>query len=208
MPPVYLLGQKTRKSLVFQAWRGYYDLMKKEVAETKLAEYENDPRIESIRANPGRMRKHELVELAQKELGLTYAHASNCTVVVLREMIKQHRKSLEGAEDPMKRLPKGFTTMKKSILIAEAKKRGLILDQISADKVDWNKLTNGELQLAIHNHVNYSNGLPTVIPKNKKTSSCASTNVISSDEEFQEVRMEEPSASSTAAKTTRRKRAA
>ena len=98
--------------------------------------------------------------------------------------------------------------MRKDALIAEAKKRSLILDQINADKTEWNKLTNGELKLAIQNHVNYSKGLPTVILKNKKTSSCASTNVISSDEEFQEVRMEEPSASSAAVKTTRRKRAA
>ena len=47
-----------------------------------------------------------------------------------------------------------------------------------------------------------------VIKKIKKTSSCASTNVISSDEEFQEVRMpvEETSASPAAVKTQRGKR--
>ena len=98
--------------------------------------------------------------------------------------------------------------MKKEGLIAHAKMRGLILDQISKDETEWNKLTIGELKLAIQDHIAYSKGLPTVIKKNKKTSSCASTNVISSDEEFQEVRMpvEETSASPAAVKTHRRKR--
>ena len=181
--------------------------MRKEVAETKLAEYENDPRIESVRANIGRMRKHELVAIAQKELDMTYVQASNCTVVVLREMIKQNRKAIEGVEDPMKKLPKGFTNMNKKALIAEAKNRGLTLDQLSADKKDWNKLTSGELQLAIHNHVNFSNGQLTATPKNEKMTPPQKTSMSDdSSEEFQEICMEMVRQDQQSSSSSRRKR--
>ena len=209
MPPFYLLGSTRPKKMIFHAWRNYCDLMRKEVAETKLAEYENDPRIESMRANPARMRKHELVELARKELGLTATYANECTVKILREMIKQGRKANEEIEDPMKKLPKGFSTMRKTKLIAEAKNRGLILDQICPDTKDWSKLTNGKLQLAIHNHVKHSNGEMTVTPKNKTTPFQKTSMSDDSSDDFQEVCMElireenEKAKSSSSRKTKR-----
>ena len=190
MPPIYLLGSTRPKKMMFHAWRNYCDLMKKEVAETKLAQYENDPRIESMRANPAKMRKHELVELARKELGLTTAYANECTVPILREMIKQGRKASEEIVDPMKKLPKGFSNMRKKELIAEAKNRGLILDQICADTKDWSKLTNGKLSLAIYNHVKHSNGEMTVTPKNQTTPFQKTNMSDDSSDDFQEVCME------------------
>ena len=80
--------------------------------------------------------------------------------------------------------------MKKTELIAEAKNRGLILDQICENKKEWSKLTNGELSLAIHNHVKHSNGEMTVTPKNK-TKPFQKTNMSDdSSDDFQEVCVE------------------
>ena len=197
---------------VFHAWRNYHDLMKREVAETKLAEYENDPRIGKMQENLNRMRKAELVERARKELGFSLTYANTLIVPVLREKLKQHRQANEEIDNPMKKLPKGFSAMRKADLIAEAKSRGIILDQINANKTDWLKLTNRELQVAIHDHVEYSRGLLTekslkAIPSNKTMTPCQKTSMSDdSSEEFQEVCAEIIRQEQSSSSTSRRKR--
>ena len=160
-----------------------------------------------MRTNPSKMRKAELVEIAVRECNLTPARAENLTVPSLRELVTRTRKHLKGAEDPMKKRPPNFSNMDKEKLIVEAKKRSLIVDQINPNRSEWKKLTHGELKLAIENHIAYSKGLPTVIKSEMKNAS-ENTNVISSDEELQELRMpvEETSASPAAVKAGRRKR--
>ena len=207
-----LMTPSVRKQMMFQAWKNHCDLMSKEVAETKLAEYESDPRYEKMKEDINKMRKAELVEKARKELGLSLTYLNSLHVPILREKLRKHRKQNQEIENPMKKLPKGFSSMRKPELIEEAKRRGIILDQINPNKTDWKQLLNRELQLAIHDHVEYSKGMLTeeslkAIPSSKTMMFSQKTSMSdNSSEELQEICAETVRQEQSSSSTSRRKR--
>ena len=183
-----------KKKLMFQAWRNYLDTLHKEAFRGELETYRNDPRYTSIGNNVGKMKKEELVVLAEKECDLTQTAANEYSVLALRALIRMKRKGDKLAMDPMMVKPKGLGAMKKDPLIAEAQKRSLTVDMINPSKKEWKNLTRDELILGITDHVRHLNNSETaILNRRTSTNASASTRESSSDStEFMDVRAEEP----------------
>jgi hypothetical protein len=74
------------------------------------------------------MNKDELVEVAQRELGMNLGQAQAETVMTLRERIRQGRELTKLKNlDPEAQLPKGLGAMKLEDLVEEVKRRQLSL---------------------------------------------------------------------------------
>ena len=71
------------------------------------------------------MKKADLVEVARRELNMSLAAAEQETVITLRELIRRNRDIQKASDNPLAKLPKGLSGMKKEELIEEMEKRGL-----------------------------------------------------------------------------------
>jgi hypothetical protein len=80
------------------------------------------------------MTKDDLVEVAQRELGMTRARAAKETVVTIREKIRRARKQSEEEEDPHNWLPKGLALMTADQLRIECIQRGMDVEALPGEK--------------------------------------------------------------------------
>ena len=71
------------------------------------------------------MKKSDLVEVAQRELGVTMSQANSETVLTLREKIRRNRSQAAEEKDPLSRTPKGLERMTVEALLAECAVRRL-----------------------------------------------------------------------------------
>ena len=114
------------KGTVFQAWR-------LAVLLVQLAGVRSE--VGRLRAVAGRrsnsiwhMNKGELVEVAHRELGMSYEEASRKTVLHLRELIRRARSEAAVEQNPLCRVPPGLDRMKKEDLQAECLNRDILAD--------------------------------------------------------------------------------
>ena len=75
------------------------------------------------------MKKADLVEVAQSELGLTRAPAEGETVIALRERIRRNCEIMTQAQDPRLVAAKGHERMKHAELLAEMQWRNLSIPE-------------------------------------------------------------------------------
>ena len=138
--PAKAMALKTPREL-FQAWRIVSLMSKCATLQLQLDEARARQKPTSIWS----MRKADLVEVARRELDMRPDQAAKLTVLELRELIRQQRgtKTAE-TEDPLARLPKGMTRMRRDELIQECELRNINLSV---------KPTRAEMMLAIRAQV-------------------------------------------------------
>ena len=117
------------------------------------------------------MTKDELVEVARRELDMSYQRAQKETVVTLRERIRQARARAspeQEEEDPLTKIPKGLERMALSDLSAECARRN-----ISIPMTDKKGPTRASLIVFIRDDVEER----TALPKTKTSASQRSASV-------------------------------
>ena len=99
---------------LFQGWRIVNLASKCAALQLQLEEARDLTKPTSIWT----MRKPDLVEVARRELDMRPDQAEKVTVLELRELVRHERgnKKIE-TEDPLARLPKGMTRMRRDELI-------------------------------------------------------------------------------------------
>ncbi len=111
--------------LVWQAWQLLATRTLLEANASEVARLQN--LVGHKETSIWNMKKADLVEVARKELGLTWVAAEQETVIVLRELIRRARRMMEALTDPLAEIPVGLNKMPHPGLMAEIEARQLIV---------------------------------------------------------------------------------
>jgi len=112
--------------VLFLAWERM--VIKKNLAAYVSEAESLKQRLGSSKESIWKMKKADLVEVAQRECGLSLAKAQADTVEILREKIRTVRKFRDSLDDPLAATPKGMGKMSLEELRDEVQKRGLPVD--------------------------------------------------------------------------------
>ena len=141
--------------LVFAEWALITQRIQRHAAQTETERLRE--RLGKQKDSIWTMTKDELVEVAHRELQMSYQKAQKETVVTLRERIRQARAKLgpQPEADPMLRIPKGLERMALADLSQECARR-----EISSPMTDKRGPTRASLIVLIRDDVEERNAGP------------------------------------------------
>ena len=106
------------------------------------------------------MKKEDLIQLAEKELGLTRSQAEKETVITLREKLRREKALMLELQEPLARLPKGLERMSVDELVQECETRGLDTTPLPGQRTPHK--TRPQMILMIREQVElFTSNLPT-----------------------------------------------
>ena len=121
--PVTLNHSRVTLREAWLTWRLHHSEFQAEVYRVEVTRLQ--AKVQRETDSVWRKTKPELIEMARKELGMTWASAEKETVATLREKIRANRHGLKQIVDPLEVLPPGLGRMKLTELKIELEKRGI-----------------------------------------------------------------------------------